>query len=343
MIELFEDILPHLFRRRGELNTGVHLAEEEISAAIEAAVAGAESGIRLVSGYQRKLRDAVASALHYIHELVEQIPGVVDINSRSFGSDPRVNAFFVNVEDMRNAFSRSSELRDFLCGFQHAEMDSCSALLCMKKTERKVLGMELNGDRVQREVPQITVSFSDHQIISPGASEDEVRQGLKQCLFQSLVTNARELLTDCRFSVHQLDAERRSLHARARSLAHPASHGGLAELDSGMQISEVQRKLSELDQARNQKHCLGPIDNLNQLRQVFEQPDDFVRLNRDTLILSRLGVKLEPGSSDGNRVEVAEVELGRSDRRVVVLARFPREDLLPSQDFLSNVSHYLQI
>jgi hypothetical protein len=110
-----------------------------------------------------------------------------------------------------------------------------------------------------------------------------------------------------------------------------------------MQISEVQRKLSELDQARNQKHCLGPIDNLNQLRQVFEQPDDFVRLNRDTLILSRLGVKLEPGSSDGNRVEVAEVELGRSDRRVVVLARFPREDLLPSQDFLSNVSHYLQI
>jgi len=343
MIGLFEDILPSIFRRRLDTRNGADFAEEEILAAVEGAVVGVDPGIRLVPGYQRKLRDVVASALGYINELVEQIPGVLDINSKSFGSDPRVNALFVSVEDMRKAFSRSSELRDFLSGLGQVDVSSCSALLCMKMTERQVLGMELNGDQVKRDVPQITVSFSDHQIVSPGATEDEVRQGLKKCLFQSLVTNTLELLANCRASVEQLDAERRSLYARARSLERPGDGREMAGFDQGMDISEVQRKLSELNQARHEKHCLGPTDTLDQLRQVFEQPERFVRLNHNSLNLSRLGVKLDAGASNGNRIDVAEVELGKSNRRVVVLARFPRDELLPSQDFLSNVSHYLQL
>jgi len=344
MIGLFEDFLPSIFRGRLDPDASVGFSEEEIQTAVEAAVLGVDPTIRLVPGYQRKLKDVVASALSYINELVEQIPGVLDINSKSFAEDARVNAFFVNVDDMRRAFSRSSELRDFLADCEHADMPSCSALLCMKMTERQVLGMELNGDQVKRDVPQITVSFSDHQITSPGASEEEVRLGLKKCLFESLVNNALEMLANCRASVQQLDAERRTLFARARSLEHPGGgRGEPADFNPELEISEVHRKLSELDQARHQKHCLGPEGTLEQLREVFKQPQCFVRLTTNSLHLTRLGVKLDPAATNGNRIDIAEVDLGRSNRRVVVLARFPRDELLPSQDFLSNVSHYLQI
>lgn len=344
MFAIFEDFLPSIFRGKLDPGIGVCCSEEEIQAAVEAAVLGVDPAIRLVPGYQRKLKEVVIPALAYINHLVEQIPGVVEINGKSFSDDPRVNAFFVNVEDMRRAFSRSSELRDFLADCQRTEVNSCTALLCMKMTERQVLGMELNGDQVKRDVPQITVSFSDHQITSPGLTEDDVRLGLKKCLFQSLVNNALELLANCRATVQQLDAERRTLYARARTLEHPgASRGEPGDLEAGLAMTEVNRKLSELAQARHEKHCLGPDGTLEQLREVFRQPDKFVRLANNSLNLSRLGVKLDLQAAGGSRVDIAEVELGGGTRRVVVLARFPREELLPSQDFLSNVSHYLRI
>jgi hypothetical protein len=188
------------------------------------------------------------------------------------------------------------------------------------------------------------VSFSDHQIYSPGLTEDEVRQGLKKCLFQSLVNNALELLANCRATVQQLDAERRTLYARARSLEHPGgSWGEQGDFDAGLEMSEVNRKLSELAQARQDKHCMGPEGTLGQLREVFRQPEAFVRLSNNSLNLSRLGVKLDPQAAGGSRVDIAEVELGSGNRRVVVLARFPREELLPTPDFLTNVNHYLRI
>jgi hypothetical protein len=88
---------------------------------------------------------------------------------------------------------------------------------------------------------------------------------------------------------------------------------------------------------------MGPEGTLDQLREVFRQPERFVRLANNSVNLSRLGVKLDPQARGGSRVDVAEVELGGGNRRVVVLTRFPREELLPSPDFLSNVSHYLRI
>jgi hypothetical protein len=37
------------------------------------------------------------------------------------------------------------------------------------------------------------------------------------------------------------------------------------------------------------------------------------------------------------------VEIGEAERRVVFLARFPRDELLPREDFLQNASRYLSI
>ncbi len=338
MSSVFQDFLPSIFKQHKNNGADSKFSEAEIEAATEAAVQGVDAGIRLLSGYQARLRPAVESALSYVNCLVEHIPGVLEVNSRSFSTDPRVNAFFVDVNDLRTVFSRSAELRSFLSNGHSPGLERCCALLCMKKTERSVLGVELQGDQVRRDVKQVTVSFDDHQIISPAASETEVRQGLKTCLFQGLITNALARLTSCHVSVQHMDAERRSLSARVRSLESAAETG--AEI--GQELEQLRARLAGIESTRGQAPCLSPEHSLRQLLEVFGAPEQFVRLNSDRLSLDRLGVKLSE-ESGSEPIELAEVDLGGGNRRVVVLTSFPLEEMLPQQDLLENMSRFLQI
>jgi hypothetical protein len=249
-----------------------------------------------------------------------------------------VNAFFVDVNDLRSVFSRSAELRTFLSNGHSPELERCCALLCMKKTERSVLGVELQGDRVRRDVKQVTVSFADHQILSPADSEVEVRQGLKTCLFQGLITNALARLTSCHVSVQQMDAERRSLSARVRSLESAAEAGA----ENAQELEQLRARLAGIESTRGQAPCLNPEHSLRQLLDVFEAPEQFVRLNADRLSLDRLGFK--QSEEDGSEpIELAEVDLGGGNRRVVVLTSFPLGEMLPQQDLLANMSRFLQM
>jgi hypothetical protein len=88
-------------------------AEAVISTAIDRVVERADPRIRLVAHYQRKLRPAVKRSLQYIDGLVANIPGPIEVNSKTWSSDPSVNAFFATVGDMQRFFSRSAELREF--------------------------------------------------------------------------------------------------------------------------------------------------------------------------------------------------------------------------------------
>jgi hypothetical protein len=338
MSSLFEDFLPSIFKQHKSNGANSKFSEAEIEAATEAAVIGVDTGIRLLSGYQARLRPAVESALSYVNCLVEHIPGVLEVDSRSFSTDPRVNAFFVDVNDLRSVFSRSSELRDFLSDVHNEDLERCCALLCMKKTERNVLGVELRGDQVRRDVKQVTVSFDDHQIISPAGSEAEVRQGLKTCLFQSLITNALGRLASCHVSVQHMDAERRSLSARLRSLESAAEAGA----ENANEVEELRAHLAGIESTRGQAPCLSPEHSLRQLLEVLEAPDQFVRLNSDRLSLDRLGIKLSEDNG-AEPIELAEVDLGSGNRRVVVLTSFPLGEMLPQQDLLANMSRFLQI
>ena len=338
MSSLFEGLLPSIFKHHKSDVSGSSFSEAEIEAATEAAVRGVDAGIRLLSGYQARLRPAVESALSYVNCLVEHIPGVLEVDSRSFSTDPRVNAFFVDANDLRSVFSRSSELRDFLNNGHGGDLERCCALLCMKKTERNVLGVELQGDQVRRDVKQVTVSFDDHQIISPAASEAEVRQGLKTCLFQGLLTNALARLASCHVSVQHMDAERRSLSARLRSL-ESASETGAGD---AQELDQIRARLAGIESTRGQAPCLNPEHSLRQLLEVLEAPDQFVRLNSDRLSLDRLGVKLSDDKG-AEPIDLAEVDLGGGDRRVVVLTSFPLGEMLPQQDLLANMSRFLQI
>ena len=292
--------------------------------AVESVVDGTDSKIRLVPGYRKKLQGTIRDSLEYADDLVNQIPLAIEVSSSTFTSDPYVNAFFTNVTDLQSIFSHSSEVQDFMDAF-HDSNARCCALLCMRRTEKTVMGIELSGNMLKKDVMQTAVSFSDHRVYSPAPSETETRQGLKNCLFQGLVTNALERIVQLRFASHQLQNKRQMLDARLRRHKQQTREVN----QDTRSIEETSLKLKKIEKEMLHAPLLTPQVMLEQVIDIFSKPDDFVQVRKLQLRLNKMGIKISDNSAQAdNRLNLTEVIIGDNPPRVVTLAMFPRKELL---------------
>lgn len=310
-----------------------------IQDAIESVVEGTDPRIRLASGYKRKLQDAVTTSLAYIDDLVDSIPGPLEVNRKTFVAEPQVNAFFATPEELRSIFSQSQELREFFADNGNRDVGEGYALLCMNKQDKTVLGTELNGDMLQREVTQTTVNFSEHKILSPAASEEEVRQGVKKCIFDGLITHALQHVLDLKSQKRDLEDQRRILHARLR--ARQAAGNGLSTLLGAVRVHEVgdekiEAQLAEAEQRLKYMPASldAPRDYLNEVKNILDHPRNFIRLKLISFRLTRMGIKVGADSSQqANTVHLAELEITNVLKRVVAIVRYPRDEMLPVKGF----------
>ena len=297
--------------------------------AVESVVDGTDSKIRLVPGYRKKLQGTIRDSLEYADDLVNQIPLAIEVSSSTFTSDPYVNAFFTNVTDLQSIFSHSSEVQDFMDAF-HDSNARCCALLCMRRTEKTVMGIELSGNMLKKDVMQTAVSFSDHRVYSPAPSETETRQGLKNCLFQGLVTNALERIVQLRFASHQLQNKRQMLDARLRRHKQQTREVN----QDTRSIEETSLKLKKIEKEMLHAPLLTPQVMLEQVIDIFSKPDDFVQVRKFQLRLNKMGIKISDNSAQAdNRLNLTEVIIGDNPPRVVTLAMFPKKELLAKTVF----------
>jgi exonuclease VII large subunit len=309
----------------------------DILSSLESVIDATDSRIRLVSGYRKKLVEAIRTSLEFTDELVGRIPAPIEVGRSTFVSDPYVNAFFASVTDLQTIFSQSSEVREFLEACGNSETSYCYALLCMHKEEKVVMGMELSGDVLRKDVSQIAVNFTDHRIYSPAPSEEATREGLKQCLFGGLVTNALERIVQHKLAAHRLQNERRVLHGRLRHFEQKMKtvgiDGELAEL-TARDIEEMRQRLSRIEAALMDARPASPLESLQRVHAVFSEPEAFVRMTKHVLALDRMGIRINDDSAQPcNKIDLTEVEIGDAAPRVVTLAKFPRGELLPLSDF----------
>jgi len=299
---------------------------------VEGVVDGTDSKIRLVPGYRKKLQKSIQSSLEFAEDLVNQIPASIEVSRSTFATDPYVNSFFTNVSDLHSIFSHSSEIRDFMdeC---HDNSAQCCALLCMARSEKTVLGMELSGNMLKKDVLQVAVSFSDHRIYSPAPSEPETREGLKHCLFQGLVSNALERIGQLRLASHHLQSQYQMLHSRLRHHRQKSTTGkqdGRADERILQTLEETRRELVVIEEKLLHTPRVTPRIVLEQVADVFSKPDEFVRLRKSSLRLNKMGIKISGDSPQpGNLLNLTEVVIGNERPRVVTLATFPKNELTP--------------
>ncbi len=305
----------------------------DILNAIEMVIDGTDGKIRLVRGYKNKLFDGVGSALEFVDELVHQIPAAIEISSRKFISDPYVNAFFTNIDELHTILGHSSEIRDFIEEYGAHGQLQCCCLLCMQKTERSVFGMELSGDILKKEVRQTSVCFSDHRIYSPATTEAATRRGLRECLFGGLVTNALERIMQSRVENNRLQCDRRMLNARLRHLEYKRINAqGAPQIDTKLtkEIEEIKVKIRANEDRLMATRMLTPRESLDIVRKLLKQPDNYIQLNRSTIRLDKMGIRIADGSEQPcNKIDLTEVAIGGEPPRVVTLAQFPVGELFP--------------
>ena len=219
--------------------------EAIILAAIDQVVEAADPRIKLVRHYQRKLRQAVTHALQYIDALIAQVPGPIEVNSKTWLTDPYVNAFFATADEVQTVFSRSPELRRY---FEQPALAEYYVGLAITREERKVLGMQLSGDVIQRDVPQLTVSFVEHRLGVLAATEAETRAGLKRLALNFLITQMLERVLSLRTQQENLQKEKQILQLKTRILQ--SEQQGLESLspeseDIESQLASLQQKMTE--------------------------------------------------------------------------------------------------
>jgi len=303
---------------------------------VESVVDGTDSKIRLVPGYKKRLQNIIQSSLEFADDLVNQIPEAIEVSGSTFVSDPRVNAFFTNVTDLQSIFSHSSEIHDYMEDI-HDDNARCCALLCMHRTEKTVMGMELSGDMLKKDVRQVAISFSDHRIYSPAPSEPEAREGLKNCLFQGLVTNAVERITQLRLASHHLQSKHQMLHTRLRHYKQKikeVEQGSRASVRIAHGIEETGLEIRKIEKQMMDSPLLTPQVMLEQVVDVFSKPGGFVRARKLSLRLNKMGIKISDASPQpANKLNLTEVIIGNELPRVVTLAMFPRKELVPRTKF----------
>ncbi len=309
-----------------------------INEAIESVVDGIEPKMRYFPGYKKILNNGVSASLAYISNLVDTIPDPVIINSKTFGTDPQVQAYFVSIDSIQEIFSCNTELRVFFEIQENRKLDEVYALLCMNEAEKTVLGMELRGSVIQRDILQTALDFSEHKILSPASTEDEVRKDVKQCIFNGLITHALQQILTLKQQKQGLEIDRKILNSRLKT--RRVQGGGLSRLlasatesessvDIEQQIIETEKKLQQLPASWD-----APRFYLEIIQNILIQPENFIRIKAKSFDVTNTGiVSSENSSLSVNTIHFNEILIANVLERVVTIVRYPRSEMLARQDF----------
>jgi DNA-binding transcriptional MerR regulator len=335
MSSSLKDLIGNLlesFDQSKELHSLDLQTQEMLDNALERVVDGTDPKIRLVPGYRRKLSRSILASLEHADNLINQISEPIDINTSEFVGNPYLRAFFPTLEGLRKVFRQSSELRDYFSETEYYDQSMSCALLCMRKSEETVLGMELDGDRVVRDVKQTRVSFSGHRIYSPRETEVAARRELKCCLFEGLVVNALEKISELRQKRARLETEQQMLSSRLRSGRERAVDDALdSSIVSNPRLSR-QQLTEQLDAVKNQLREIGyitPEISLKLVNDTLSRPEDFVKLEHLSLSIDKSGIRRDElmASPSVSRLELSEVRIMGQPARVVTLARIGRDEI----------------
>ena len=305
----------------------------QLDSAIERLIDETDPRLRVVHNYHHRLRPPMKAALNYIEGLVDRIPGPLEVCTETYSKDPRVKAFFANINDLHRIYSSSRQVCEFFSAVDNLNTPECHALLCMRKEEKRRFGVGLVGDKVRKDVPQTLVSFGDHQILSPARDELSARKVLQDCLLTGLLKQARDPLIEERDLRDSAEDRQRRVGSRLRALQRQLTAGDGDAADIENEIKAAQRELQEIEQ---QLDCLqGEIgsldDHLNRLIDGLERAPEHIQVEKCVIHLSNTHVLLdEQSEQQGIRVPLAEVRLGREPARVVSLTRYPRDEFKPS-------------
>ena len=296
--------------------------------ACEHIVSQTNPALRGLPGYRRRLRPVAERILAHGEALLAAVPGPVLVDQAAWNTDPLVNALFADLKRLRQVVSGRAVQR-WLHAHPGFDGELYGLLVTMPEEHRR-LGMELVGDRVQRDVKQTTLSFTDTEIIAVAADMDALRAALRQPIADLLVSLGHGRIAARQERIKALEESLAMLRAKQRALLRPsvgnarlALGGGslpAGDLDRlGVAIEEAQHDLADA------RRGLADIqDYLASLIAELDHPERELQLETMHLWVDRMNLVHDRRTEGAHEIRL--VRGRRLDRagRVAQYVRFPR-------------------
>jgi hypothetical protein len=243
---------------------------------------------------------------------------------------------------MLEVFSHDPALAKYL-GNQDCASELVTALLLAERVEKNILGMDVVGGAVRRDVAQVAVSFSGHRLVDPMADEELMRRLLKRRAFDHLLTLALTRIIEKREErsdlVRQRDLLRRKLDTLKRS------GWSFDEAETAVR-PEASSMAAELDEIEGQLEAMGAdtglldahLDIVASLLGTAEQ-----QLWGETLVirLDRMNIKRDAQDESARNIELQELQNAQGRRLVMLLVSVAPGELPKRESFQTLAQRYL--
>jgi hypothetical protein len=341
---LFDRVVSALF---GQVDVKDEAEQQLIGDMIEMIVDTVEPRVRLRSGYQDKLKGCVRATIACLRSIGKTPLEPVLLTRANWNEDARANAFFARADDVPAFLGRSKELRAFFDDPANAEVEEAFALLGMKKEEKTIFAPSFEDGILKQDVAQTAVSFSDHRLVAPFATEQQTRLEVGRRIIRRLAQVALGRILALDEKAVDLQQQKGYLSTRLRmlNLARDGMEGIVDDPATiGEQIRAVERELKETVEGYIEaKSSLATLDGyIAQIADVFSHPEQHLTLTQSEMRINRMGIKVDDGTDERhNALTLAELNVGDTLRGVVALVRCPRSELPAKEDLLANAERYL--
>jgi len=169
-------------------------------------------------------------------------------------------------------------------------------------------------------------------VFAPAADLAQTRLQVQHRALVSLFTQAFEKITDLQLWKEDLEKQRQLLEFKVQQpedtdlkmdLNHTESDDNQTQ-ESLEVLGDITRKLEEIKAQLD-----TPEDCIEHLNAILLNPEQHMRLETVSLKLSRLGIRLDPSSTEpANEFTVAEFELGKEPKQALVWIRVEQPSVL---------------
>ncbi len=315
---------------------------------IERLVDGTDPRLRAVSHYRRKLWDSVEHAIDYVVTFVNTLPPAITADRQGYMTDPRLRALFASPESLREILSFSDGTRNYLKQAPNPLPAELYAGLGAVRVERNVLGIEMEGEILRRDVAQTMVNFSDHRVVCFADNEPDSRRELMRRGCDYLIETALQSLISTRVEKTQLEQQQRKLLQQKANILKQAQVGlaSLGEPASAepVDLNALEQQLGALETELNQLRADSATleQHLGKVVATLSEPEKYLQLESVPLILDHTNIKVSADSQRvANSMTFQEIVMGKNRRVAALFIRFPSSELLPQPDFFEEANRLL--
>ena len=282
--------------------------------------------LRGMPGYRARLAPALEQAVRAADELLASLPDPLTVARDRWAADPLLRAFFASVDEMQAFFDRNRELGDFITSAAAQGATVVYAAIGMQMDRRTGFGIGLQGDMIQRDRQQVSVSFSQHRIGAFAVDEGSFRSRLRRRILEEIASRAMQRVVGMKTRRDALAEEEATLRWKHKIFEMQRDGMGMLWHDKAQYDRHIQSLRAQLEDTQKDFHSLAAsVGNIEHFLQAtvdeFENAAQTIRIQPLTLQVDAMNVETEPGPGS-RELRLVEFRVGRRRPRIVQLVRF---------------------